>query len=135
VPELLRIRRLPSHQDTLPRICKIHCQCVHTAEVTSHLKISALADKAYQGAGGIFATPVKKRRDRELTIKEKSVNRAHAPLRSPVERAFIRLKAWRIFRRARVSPNTLTSMAKAILTLERQRRRSSVLVGPSPKSY
>ena len=23
-------RRLPSHQDTLPRICKIHCQCVHT---------------------------------------------------------------------------------------------------------
>ncbi|MFD5890662.1 transposase family protein [Streptomyces sp. NPDC060334] len=65
--------------------------------------------------------PVKKRRDRELTVKEKAVNRAHARLRSPVERAFARLKAWRIFRRARVSPNKLTSIAKAILTLERQR--------------
>ncbi|MGW0792936.1 hypothetical protein ACWD04_33215, partial [Streptomyces sp. NPDC002911] len=30
-----RIRRLPSHQDTLPRICKIHCQRVHTTGVAS----------------------------------------------------------------------------------------------------
>ncbi len=29
------MRRLPSHQNTLPRICKIHCQCVHTTGVTS----------------------------------------------------------------------------------------------------
>ncbi|MFF4175901.1 recombinase family protein [Streptomyces sp. NPDC001750] len=35
VPELRRIRRLPSHQDTLPRINKIHCQSVHTAGGTS----------------------------------------------------------------------------------------------------
>ncbi|MFE0635525.1 transposase [Streptomyces sp. NPDC058876] len=35
VPELRRIRRLPSHQDTLPQICKIHCQSVHTAGGTS----------------------------------------------------------------------------------------------------
>ncbi|MFC4518274.1 transposase family protein, partial [Streptomyces ehimensis] len=51
----------------------------------------------------------------------KSVNRAHARLRSPVERAFARLKAWRIFRKARVSPNRLTSMIQAVLTLEQQR--------------
>ncbi|MFJ2008611.1 transposase family protein, partial [Streptomyces chartreusis] len=47
-----------------------------------------------------------------------NVNRAHARLRSPVERAFARLKSWRIFRRARCSPNRLTSMTKAVLTLE-----------------
>ncbi|WP_329449152.1 transposase family protein (plasmid) [Streptomyces sp. NBC_01426] len=89
--------------------------------ICDRLKIPALADKAYQGAGGTFATPVKKHRSRELTVKEKAVNRTHARLRSPVERAFARLKAWRIFRRARVSPNTLTSMTKAVLTLEKQR--------------
>lgn len=35
VPELRRIRRPTSHQDTLPRIHKIHCQSVHTAGGTS----------------------------------------------------------------------------------------------------
>ena len=32
-----------------------------------------------------------------------------------------RLKSWRIFRRSRCSPNRMTSIAKAVLTLERQR--------------
>ena len=32
-----------------------------------------------------------------------------------------RLKSWRIFRRARCSPNRMTSIAKAVLTLERHR--------------
>ncbi len=58
---------------------------------------------------------------RELTTQQKNVNRAHSRLRAPVERAFARLKDWRIFRRARISPNRLTSMVKAVLTLERQR--------------
>jgi hypothetical protein len=89
--------------------------------VCQRLKIPALADKAYQGIGGTFATPVKRRPSRELTIKQKSVNRAHARLRSPVERAFARLKAWRIFRKARISPNRLTSVVQAILTLEKHR--------------
>lgn len=35
VPELRRIRRPTSHQDTLPRISKIHCQSVHTTGVAS----------------------------------------------------------------------------------------------------
>ncbi|MFD5514220.1 hypothetical protein ACFWIB_42100 [Streptomyces sp. NPDC127051] len=51
-------------------------------------------------------------------MKEKSANRAHARLSSPVERAFVRLKDWRIFRKVGVSPNRLTSAIKAILTLE-----------------
>jgi hypothetical protein len=32
-----------------------------------------------------------------------------------------RLKSWQIFRRARISPNRMTVIAKAVLTLERQR--------------
>ncbi|MFE5797024.1 transposase family protein [Streptomyces sp. NPDC056503] len=58
---------------------------------------------------------------RPLTTRQAAVNRAHARLRFPVERAFARLKAWRIFRKARISPNRLTSITKAILTLERRR--------------
>lgn len=45
----------------------------------------------------------------------------HARLRFPVERAFTRLKAWRIFRKAKISPNRLTSITKAVLVLERRR--------------
>jgi hypothetical protein len=40
---------------------------------------------------------------------------------SPVERGVARLKSWRIFRRSRCSPNRMTSIAKAVLTLELQR--------------
>uniref|UniRef100_A0AAU1IDA8 Transposase family protein n=1 Tax=Streptomyces sp. NBC_00180 TaxID=2903632 RepID=A0AAU1IDA8_9ACTN len=89
--------------------------------VCERLKIPVLADKAYEGAGGTFCTPYKRHRGRELTAHQKSVNRAHARLRSPVERAFALLKSWRIFRRARCSPIRLTSIAKAILTLEKHR--------------
>ncbi|SCG12221.1 hypothetical protein GA0115260_116936 [Streptomyces sp. MnatMP-M27] len=32
-----------------------------------------------------------------------------------------RLKSWQIFRRARISANRMTVIAKAVLTLERQR--------------
>jgi len=32
-----------------------------------------------------------------------------------------RLKSWRIFHRSRISPNRMTSIAEAVLTLERQR--------------
>jgi hypothetical protein len=50
-----------------------------------------------------------------------TLNRALAAARAPVERGVARLKSWRIFRRSRGSPNRMTSIAKAILTLERQR--------------
>ncbi|RUP66661.1 Transposase DDE domain protein [Streptomyces sp. NP10] len=70
----------------------------------------ALADDGHQG-----------RPLQELTPTEKTLNRALAAARSPVERGVARLKSWRIFRRARCSPNRMTSIAKAILTLERQR--------------
>jgi hypothetical protein len=89
--------------------------------ICERLKIPVPADKAYQGAGGTVCTPFKRHRGRELTTAQKAVNRAHSRLRSPVEQAFARLKIWRIFRRARCSPNHLTPMAQAVLTLEKQR--------------
>jgi hypothetical protein len=46
---------------------------------------------------------------------------ALATSRAPVERGMARLKSRRIFRRSRISPNRMTSIAKAVLTLERQR--------------
>ncbi|MFJ3638094.1 IS5/IS1182 family transposase, partial [Streptomyces sp. NPDC090112] len=41
--------------------------------------------------------------------------------RAPVERSIALLNSWRVFRRARCSPNRMTVIATAILTLERQR--------------
>ncbi|WP_328623203.1 transposase family protein [Streptomyces sp. NBC_00354] len=82
----------------------------------AELDLEVLADKGYQGAGGTVITPVKRRPGSELHKKHKKSNRVHAALRAPVERAISRIKAWRIFRHARNSPNRLTSAA-AILTL------------------
>lgn len=58
---------------------------------------------------------------RELTATQRTVNRVLAQARTPVERGTARLKSWQIFRRSRISPNRMTVIAKAILTLERQR--------------
>lgn len=57
----------------------------------------------------------------ELTPTEKTRNRVLAAARAPVERGVARLKSWRIFHRSRCGPNRMTSIAKAILTLKRQR--------------
>ncbi|MFD5514399.1 transposase family protein [Streptomyces sp. NPDC127051] len=83
--------------------------------------IPALADKAYQGAGDSVAVPHRRRPGKDLTAKQRSVNRAHSRLRWPAGRAIARIKTWRILRKARTSPNRLTSIAKAILTLETHR--------------
>lgn len=46
---------------------------------------------------------------RELTLTEKTVNRALSTAKASVERGVARLKSWRIFRRSRCSPNPMTS--------------------------
>ncbi|WP_368858381.1 transposase family protein [Streptomyces massasporeus] len=79
-----------------------------------------LADLTYQGGWPWLTTGIKRRPLRELTSTEKTVNRALAAARAPVERGVACLKSWRIFHRSRCSPNRMTSIAKAILTLERQ---------------
>ncbi|RKN59993.1 IS5/IS1182 family transposase, partial [Streptomyces klenkii] len=85
------------------------------------LGIPVLADLGYLGAGGTFATPHRRRPRQEFSSQQRSVNKAHARLRYPVERGIARLKTWRIFRHARCSPTWLTTAAKAVLTLESYR--------------
>ncbi|MEU9959456.1 transposase family protein [Streptomyces sp. NPDC050982] len=62
-------------------------------------------------------TPVR----RDLTPTQRTVNRALSTARAPVERGVAWLKSWRVFRIARCSPNGMSSIAAAVLTLERQR--------------
>lgn len=57
----------------------------------------------------------------ELCPTQRTANRALAQARAPVERGMARLKSWRIFRRSRVDPNRMRSIAAAVLTQERQR--------------
>ncbi|CAL9405644.1 hypothetical protein SUDANB54_01545 [Streptomyces sp. enrichment culture] len=83
--------------------------------------VPILADRAYQGAGPWMTVGLKRPPDGELTPTQRTVNRALATARAPVERGMARLKSRRIFRRSRSSPNRMTSIAKAVLTLERQR--------------
>ncbi|MEU5307086.1 transposase family protein [Streptomyces noursei] len=86
-------------------------------KVCEQLDLEVLTDKGYQGAGGTVITPIKRRPGNELPNKHKKSNKVHAALRAPVERTISRIKQWRIFRHARISPNKLMSVAAAILTL------------------
>ncbi|MFJ9968466.1 transposase family protein [Streptomyces avermitilis] len=83
--------------------------------------VPILADLAYQGGGPWVTTGIKRRPLQELTLTEKTLNRTLAAARAPVERGVARLKSWRILRRSRCSPNRMTSISKAVLTLERHR--------------
>ncbi|MFJ7784523.1 transposase family protein [Streptomyces fungicidicus] len=57
----------------------------------------------------------------ELTLTQPTRNRALSAARAPVERGMARLKTWQIFCRSRISPNRMSVITKAVLTLERQR--------------
>ncbi|SEE69726.1 Helix-turn-helix of DDE superfamily endonuclease [Streptomyces sp. 2231.1] len=83
--------------------------------------VPILANLAYQGAGPWLTTGIKRKPLQDLTPTEKTLNRALAAARAPVERSVASLKPRRTFRRSRRSPNRMTSIVKAILTQERQR--------------
>lgn len=83
--------------------------------------VPVLADRAYLGASPWVTTPVRRPPGRDLSPTQRTVNRAPSATRAPVERGVARLKSWRIFHHARCSPNQMSSIAAAVLTLERQR--------------
>ncbi|MFF3937493.1 transposase family protein [Streptomyces phaeofaciens] len=83
--------------------------------------VPILADRAYLGAGPWVTTPVRRPPGRDLSPTQRIVNRALSATRAPVERGVARLKSWRIFHHARCSPNRMSSIVAAVLTLERQR--------------
>ncbi|MET8508149.1 transposase family protein [Streptomyces sp. NPDC004787] len=66
--------------------------------------VPILAGLACQGGGPWLTTGIKRRPLQDLTPTEKTINRALAAARAPVERGIARLKSWRIFRRSRCSP-------------------------------
>ncbi|MFC7933844.1 transposase family protein [Streptomyces cinereoruber] len=85
------------------------------------VNVQVLTDRAYMDAGPWVTTGLERPPGGELTLTQRTANRALAAARAPVERGMARLKSWQIFRRSRTSPNRMTVITKAVLTLERQR--------------
>ncbi|CAL9669550.1 IS5 family transposase ISStsp5 [Streptomyces sp. enrichment culture] len=83
--------------------------------------VPVLADRACIGAGSWVTTPIRRLPHQDLNPTQRTINRALAAARAPVERSVARLKSWRVLRRARCSPDRRTVIAAAVLTLERQR--------------
>ncbi|MGW0858104.1 transposase family protein [Streptomyces sp. NPDC002690] len=78
-----------------------------------------LANMAYIGAGDWVTTAKRRPPGGELNPTEQTANRALPAARAPVEQGIARLKSWQIFRRSRISPNRMSVIARAVLTLER----------------
>jgi hypothetical protein len=66
-------------------------------------------------------TPIRRLPHQDLSPTQRTINRALSAAPAPVERSVARLKSWRIFRQSRCSPNRMSAIAAAVLTLERQR--------------
>ncbi|MFJ5610610.1 transposase family protein [Streptomyces sp. NPDC093221] len=76
--------------------------------------VPILADRAYQGAPPPVTTGRRRPLGGQLPPTHQKINRALAASTAPVERGMARLKSWRIVRRSRISPNRMTSIAKAV---------------------
>jgi len=72
--------------------------------------VMTLADKGYQGAGGTTRTQFKRHHRRRLSRRQRSVNRAHARIRSVGERAVATLKTWKIMTKFRCCPRRATAI-------------------------
>jgi hypothetical protein len=79
-------------------------------------QLLVLADRAYQGAGATVRTPC--HRHHELPEHYQQDNRDHARLRAPGERAFARLKQWRILHKTRCSTNRIGRTVAATHAIE-----------------
>lgn len=89
--------------------------------------VQVLADRGYQGAGREcprVRVPQRSRRKdratgklRPLSENQRAVNRSHAALRAPGERANAQLKNWRVLRKVRSSPSWASTLVAAVQTL------------------
>ncbi|KAB8161814.1 IS5/IS1182 family transposase [Streptomyces sp. 3MP-14] len=95
-------------------------ECDRIFRIYERQGVPVLADRASMGAGPWVTTPLRRPPGRDLTPTQQTVNRALSTARAPVERGVARLKSWRIFRKSRRSPNRMSSISAAVLTLERQ---------------
>ncbi|CAM5603621.1 hypothetical protein Sdia_36830 [Streptomyces diastaticus subsp. diastaticus] len=89
--------------------------------ISARQGLPVLADMAYISAGDWVTTAKHRPPGGELTLTERTQNQALPAARAPVERGMARLKSWQIFRRTRISPNRMSVITKAVLTLEMQR--------------
>jgi transposase len=96
-----------------------HCPAVRTTSaarthriirICERQGIPILAGRAYIGADSWVTTPRRRPPNRDLTPTQQTVNRALSATRAPIERGVARLQSWRIFRRARCSPNRISSV-------------------------
>lgn len=76
--------------------------------------VPILAGRAYQRAGPWGTTGLKPPPGGELALTQRTVNRAQAATRAPVERGMARLKCWQIFRRSRISPSLLMMLSSRL---------------------
>lgn len=89
--------------------------------------VQVLADRGYQGAARdcpqVRVPQRSRRKDRTtgtlrvLSVNQRAVNRAHAALRAPGERANAQLKSWRILAKIRCSPSAASGLVAAVQTL------------------
>jgi hypothetical protein len=73
-----------------------------------------LGDKGYHGLDPQVITPYKGRGKPE---SQKQVNRAHAALRAPGERANAQLESWQILRQVRCGTDLVTQLVRAVAVL------------------
>ncbi|GGW91242.1 hypothetical protein GCM10010321_00400 [Streptomyces chartreusis] len=107
---------------TMPGRARSHCGRAHRIiRICERQGVPILTDRTYMGVGPWVTTPPRRLRGRDLTPNQQTISRAPAAARAPVERGVARLKSWRIFHKSRCSPNRMSSISAAVLTLKRQR--------------
>ncbi|WP_367141170.1 MULTISPECIES: transposase family protein [Streptomyces] len=84
--------------------------------------VETTADSGYHSAAGTVRTPIKRPPGKSHNSWERQANSALARFRAPVERAFAKLKRWRVLDTVRISPNRVTALLHALLVTHRQQR-------------
>ncbi|CAL9338562.1 hypothetical protein SUDANB176_00217 [Streptomyces sp. enrichment culture] len=115
--------KLPLHQRALVECDRVgDSRADYFAKHRRHgVNVPVLVGRACTGAGPHVTTGLKQPPGGELAPTRRTLNRALAQARAPVERAMAQLKSWQVSRRSRIGPNRTAVIAKAVLTLERQR--------------